>query len=111
MAGVVVRGFERQAACRRNQPQVVEKFVDVANLAGQILPCRLTLVVPMMAIILEHRAAACHVDDHRIDVAGGKRPHVGVGQFARRLAGAGVKVNRSATDLLARHHDFTAVLL
>ena len=65
----------------------------------------------MMAVIFEHRAAAGHVDDHRVDIVGFKCFHVLVGHLSGRFARSGMKMDRSAALLLARHEHVAPVLL
>ena len=65
----------------------------------------------MVAVVLEHRAAAGDVVDDRVEAVDRKRGQVLVGELAGRLAGAGVEVDRAAADLRLRHVDVAAVLL
>ena len=111
VAGVVIRGHHRQPARGGHQAQAIKKFADVLDLVGELLALGLHGVVPVMAIILEHRPAAGHVDDHGIDVVEREGVEIGVGKLSRRFILSGMEMDGAATRLFLRHDHVAAVLL
>ena len=86
MAGVVIRRGRFDATWRRNDPEPIEELVDVLHLRGELLAFGLAGVVPMMAVVFEHRPAAGDVDDHGVQLAPVERGEIGVGELAGRFA-------------------------
>ena len=113
MAGVVIRRREVHFPFGRHEAVVavefIEEFIDIASFGGERLALFRTGVVPVMAVVFEHRTAAGDVDDHPIDVVEGG--DIGIGESSSRLARTGMQVNRPAALLRARNDDVATVLL
>jgi hypothetical protein len=96
---------------RCDQAELIEELADVLDLGGKPLALVLPCVVPVMAVVLEHAAAAGDVDEDRIDPVRVKGGDVLVGQLPRRLARPGVEMDRPAAALSLRHDDVATVFL
>lgn len=112
MAGIVIGRDEIEPALRRDRPQLGQELAHIAHLLGKSAhPRLLGLWNREVTIVLEHRAAPRHIDDHRVDLVDVKDIGVLDGTLGRRFFRAGVIMNRAAAGLPARDHDVAAVLL
>src|SRR6188472_556021 len=111
MTRVVIGGGHVDWPWRRDQPQLIEKLVDILDLGCELLASRLSRVVPVTSVVLEHGPATGNVDDHGVNIVGRKRPHVRIGELLSRFARAGVEMDGAAANLLPRHDDIATVLL
>ena len=111
VAGVVIGGDRADFAFGAHRAQLVEELVHVADLRRPGGAGSLVGVVPVVAVVFEHRPAAGDVVDDRVEPVGLESGAVLVGELACRLARAGVEVNRPAADLRWRHVDVAAVVL
>src|SRR4051812_13663809 len=111
MARVVVGGDGANFAFGLHQSKLIEEFVHVADFGGPTRSLGLPVVVPMMAVVLQHRAAAGDVIDDGVESLRRKRRQVLVGEIAGRFARAGVKMNSAAARLGAWNVNIASVLL
>ncbi len=110
-AGVVISGDKRDFSLWRDDSQIVQEFMNIAHLGCELPPGRLPLILPVMPIVLQHRAATGHVHDDRVPIFAAERGHVRVGKFPRRVRRAGVIMDRPAASLTGRQNNVATICL
>ena len=68
-------------------------------------------VVPMMTVVLEHRATTGNVVDDRVETFRSEGRAILIGKLAGRFARPAMEVNRTAADLVLWHVDVAAIVL
>ena len=111
VASVVVGGYRVDAPGGGTIPSRSRNSWTSCTLAANCRAIGLPRVVPMMAVIFEHRSATGHVHDHGVEIAIIEGGQIRVGKFAGRRARAGVEMNRPAAALSARNEHIAAVFL
>src|SRR5262245_18712124 len=128
MASVVIRGSDGQRVFRWDETELVEELADVLHFGGERGVGRRSsplgaltrprspalsygeseITVPVMAIILQHRSTAGHVDDDRVHVLAIIGREVRVSHDAGQWLVARMEMDRAAADLPARHDHVAA---
>src|SRR5215213_8686179 len=98
MAGVVIRRDGTDFSLRPHKPQLTEKLVHIADLRRPSPALDLLAVVPVVAVILQHRTATGNVINDCVEPLDGKCVKVIVGELACWLARSGMKMNCAAAN-------------